>query len=143
MLKFRKQYKIKTFYRNVLFVSKDDEYFKEITGEEIPALFIVNKLLDEMPYPSFYTMYEDGIPLATLAITSTSRKEKLVWFYVDKMARNKHYMTKIFSFIHKKAGTEFLTGTNKRSGKFMRFAEKNKWEVFFENDNDIIYKVCQ
>jgi hypothetical protein len=120
---------------------KDDEYFHELTGNQNDiAGYLIGRILKSAVDSVFYTMYSKDIPIACFAI---SKSTKYVWFFVDKKARNRYFISELFRFIHNKLGKHFLTGTTIYNKRFIEFAEDNNWEVLIEAENEIIYSVWQ
>lgn len=140
-MKVKRIYSIKRLRFIVNYLIKDDEYFLSLLDDSKDRFFY---LFDKAIYgggAKFYVFYFNGLPVSCVAVNNKTKDIRFL--FVDKSYRTKKTITEIFSFVHKKLGKYFYLGAMKSNERFINFCTKNNWGVYYEDYNNIIFKVCQ
>jgi len=140
-VKVKRIYSIRRLRLIVNYLIKDDEYFLSLLDDKKDRFFY---LFDKAIYgggAKFYVFYVNDLPVSCVGL---NRKTKTVrFFFIDKSYRRRMTIEFILNFIHRKIGFYFYMGTIIDNKRFIYFCKKNNWDVYYKDDNDIIFKICQ
>lgn len=89
----------------------------------------------------FYVFYVNDLPISCVGLNKKTKDIRLL--FVDKSYRTRITIMEIIKFVHKKVGKYFYLGAMKTNDRFINFCRNNNWEVYYEDDINIIFKSCQ
>jgi hypothetical protein len=141
MIKIRRSYSINRLRLIINYLIKDDDYFIKLLDNPKDRFFYLFDKAICGGGAKFYVFYINELPIACMALSKKTKDIR--FFFIDKQYRTKATISEMFNFAHKKLGKYFYLGAHKDNNRFVGFCKKNDWDVYFEDDNSIIFKICQ
>jgi len=140
MIKVRLSYSIVKLRLVISYLIKDDEYFLSILDESKEPFFYLFDRATATGNVKFYTFYYNKLPIACIGIEKKSKF--ITFFFIDKKYRTRNVLSEVFLFVHKKLGSYFYMGTTIKNKRFVDFCLNNRWDIYFEDNENIVFK-CQ
>ncbi len=102
--------------------------------------FLWDKSVDGFEDVEFFKLSDGNIPFGFVSFTSIWKSVRA--FYIDRNYRDRKHVEFMMNFLRRKLGPHFTIGCTHKNTRMKMFAERNKWEVKYSDDLNVLY-ACQ